>query len=220
MRTGIKEGQLVRVRNRRWLVEDVISFENANKPISPKVTLACIEDDSSGERIEVLWDLELDAKILETRNSFDIETLDLPSEFRVYLHAVRWNCITSMDSELLQSPFRAGIDLKPYQLEPLRKALTLPRVNLFIADDVGLGKTVEAGLVMQELVLRQRVNFVLIVAPPAVTRQWQEEMEQIHGKAELIIGKQRHGPVGTVDLAFDGRFTRFGNLAKSHQVKN
>ena len=45
-------------------------------------------------------------------------------------------------------------------------------------------------------------------------------MEQIHGKAELIIGKQRHGPVGTVDLAFDGRFTRFGNLAKSHQVKN
>ena len=45
-------------------------------------------------------------------------------------------------------------------------------------------------------------------------------MEQIHGKAELIIGKKRHGPVGTVDLAFDGRFTRFGNLAKSHQVKN
>ena len=50
--------------------------------------------------------------------------------------------------------------------------------------------------------------------------KWQEEMEQIHGKAELIIGKQCHGPVGTVDLAFDGRFTRFGNLAKSHQVKN
>ena len=49
--------------------------------------------------------------------------------------------------------------------------------------------------------------------------KWQEEMEQIHGKAELIIGKQRHGPVGTVDLAFDGRFTRFGNLVKSHQVK-
>ena len=44
-------------------------------------------------------------------------------------------------------------------------------------------------------------------------------MEQIHGKAELIIGKQRHGPVGTVDLAFDGRFTRFGNLVKSHQVE-
>ena len=50
--------------------------------------------------------------------------------------------------------------------------------------------------------------------------KWQEEMENIHGKAELIIGKQRHGPIGTVELAFDGRFTRFGNLAKNHQIKN
>ncbi len=50
--------------------------------------------------------------------------------------------------------------------------------------------------------------------------KWQEEMEQIHGKAELIIGKQRHGPIGTVDLAFDGRFTRFGNLVKNHQLKS
>ena len=39
-------------------------------------------------------------------------------------------------------------------------------------------------------------------------------------KAELIIGKQRHGPVGTVELAFDGRFTRFGNLVKNHQAKS
>jgi replicative DNA helicase len=45
-------------------------------------------------------------------------------------------------------------------------------------------------------------------------------MDQIHGKAELIIGKQRHGPVGTVELAFDGRFTRFGNLAKNQQVRS
>jgi replicative DNA helicase len=50
--------------------------------------------------------------------------------------------------------------------------------------------------------------------------KWQEEMDQIHGKAELIIGKQRHGPVGTVELAFDGRFTRFGNLAKNQQIRS
>ncbi|MGZ9809707.1 replicative DNA helicase [Pseudoroseicyclus sp. H15] len=46
---------------------------------------------------------------------------------------------------------------------------------------------------------------------------WQDTMSRIHGKAELIIGKQRHGPVGTVELSFDGRFTRFGNLAKEWQ---
>jgi replicative DNA helicase len=46
---------------------------------------------------------------------------------------------------------------------------------------------------------------------------WQEEMERLHGRAEVILGKQRHGPIGTVDLSFEGRFTRFGNLVKPWQ---
>ncbi|MGY9013361.1 MAG: DnaB-like helicase C-terminal domain-containing protein, partial [Rhodobacterales bacterium] len=46
---------------------------------------------------------------------------------------------------------------------------------------------------------------------------WQDEMERLHGKAEVIIGKQRHGPIGTVDLNFEGRFTRFSNLVKPWQ---
>ena len=44
--------------------------------------------------------------------------------------------------------------------------------------------------------------------------KWQQDMEHLHGKAEVIIGKQRHGPVGSVELAFEGRYTRFGNLAQ------
>lgn len=47
--------------------------------------------------------------------------------------------------------------------------------------------------------------------------KWQEEMERLHGRAEVIIGKQRHGPIGTVDLSFEGRFTRFGNLVQPWQ---
>ena len=46
---------------------------------------------------------------------------------------------------------------------------------------------------------------------------WQEEMDRLHGKAEVIIGKQRHGPIGTVELAFEAQFTRFGNLVKPGQ---
>ncbi len=46
---------------------------------------------------------------------------------------------------------------------------------------------------------------------------WQERMERLHGRAEVIIGKQRHGPIGSVDLSFEGRFTRFGNLIQPWQ---
>lgn len=47
--------------------------------------------------------------------------------------------------------------------------------------------------------------------------KWTDEMGYLHGKAEIIIGKQRHGPIGTVELSFEAQFTRFGNLAKPWQ---
>ncbi|HHB80133.1 MAG TPA: replicative DNA helicase, partial [Aliiroseovarius sp.] len=47
--------------------------------------------------------------------------------------------------------------------------------------------------------------------------QWQDDMARLHGKAEVIIGKQRHGPIGTVDLSFEAQFTRFGNLLQQWQ---
>ena len=46
---------------------------------------------------------------------------------------------------------------------------------------------------------------------------WQDRMARLHGKAEVVIGKQRHGPIGTVELSFEGQFTRFGNLVKPWQ---
>ena len=47
--------------------------------------------------------------------------------------------------------------------------------------------------------------------------KWKDAMSALHGKAEVIIGKQRHGPIGTVELAFEGEFTRFSNLVKPYQ---
>ncbi len=46
---------------------------------------------------------------------------------------------------------------------------------------------------------------------------WKADMERLHGKAEVIVGKQRHGPIGTVELSFEAQFTRFGNLVKAYQ---
>ncbi len=48
--------------------------------------------------------------------------------------------------------------------------------------------------------------------------EWQQKMMAVSGRAEVIIGKQRHGPVGTVELSFESQFTRFGNLARDYQV--
>ena len=85
--------------------------------------------------------------------------------------------------------FRAGIDVTFYQLEPLRKALALPRVNLFIADDVGLGKTIEAGLILRELLMRQKVRRVVVSCPPSMLLQWQDELEDRFGLTFVIYNR-------------------------------
>jgi ERCC4-related helicase len=69
--------------------------------------------------------------------------------------------------------------LDAYQLLPLAKALDLPRVNLLIADDVGLGKTVEAGLIVREMLLRRRVEVIVVAAPASMLLQWQDELARI-----------------------------------------
>jgi hypothetical protein len=133
-------GQIVAVRQRLYLVDRVVSPPNSSD--SPLVQLSCVDDDAQGQLLDVLWDRELDAEI-RTGEAWDTiakRGFDPADRFSAYLNTLRWNCVTSTDPNLLQSPFRAGIRLDAYQLEPLRKALRLPRVNLFIADDVGLGK--------------------------------------------------------------------------------
>lgn len=150
-------GEIVHLRQRLYLVDDVVHSASDGTTV---VRGSCVDDDAQGQKIEALWELEPDAEI-RTAESWDKladRGFDPPDRFAAYLNTMRWNCVTSTDARLLQSPFRAGIKLEPYQLEPLRKALRLPSVNLFIADNVGLGKTIEAGLIARELLLRKKVS--------------------------------------------------------------
>ena len=76
----------------------------------------------------------------------------------------------------MQAPFRSGVSIEDFQLDPLVRAINMARANLLIADDVGLGKTIEAGLVIQELLLRHRARSVMIICPASLQHKWQDEM--------------------------------------------
>jgi hypothetical protein len=129
-------GQIVQVRTRRFLVDRVETSPSADGAV---VGLLCLDDDAQGQALNVVWDLELEKSILDRDiwKSIGKKGFDDPRFFAAYMRTLRWNCVTATDPNLFQAPFRAGIQIDAYQLEPLRKALLLPRVNLFIADDVG-----------------------------------------------------------------------------------
>src|ERR1700676_5286587 len=182
-------GQIVRVRQRLYLVEGLVAPPRPQD--STLVELSCVEDDAQGQSLEVLWERELDAAVLTGEEWARIAKrgFDPADRFAAYLNTLRWNCVTSTDPNLLQSPFRAGIRLDAYQLEPLRKALRLPRVNLFIADDVGLGKTIEAGLIARELLMRKKIRDIVVAAPPSMLLQWKEELDARFGLCFEILDK-------------------------------
>jgi ERCC4-related helicase len=182
-------GDIVHVRHRQYLVEEVVPPPRAREHTLAR--LVCLDDDAQGRRLDVLWELELGARVLtlEAHGLGAVARIDPPRTFAAYLHALKWSSVTATDAKLFQAPFRAGIKLMNHQLTPLKKALELPRANLFIADDVGLGKTIEAGLVLQELLLRARVDWALIVCPAAVALQWQGEMEKRFGLAFEIYNR-------------------------------
>ena len=128
-------GQIVHVRQRQYLVEDVVSPNHGDD--ATLVKMSCVDDDAQGQPLAVLWEKEVDPKILTERScARDRTEASILATFLAYLHTLRWNCVTSTDANLFQSPFRAGIRIDAYQLEPLRQALRLPRVNLVMADDV------------------------------------------------------------------------------------
>jgi ERCC4-related helicase len=187
----IEQGSFVELRGRPWLVEALHGDGTDLQTLS----LSCISDDAQGERLEVLWDAEIGAAVLDEDGWRNVGSglPDSPEVLAAHLRTIRWRSATAADRDLLQAPFRAGIRLDAYQLLPLRKALRLPRVNLLIADDVGLGKTVEAGLIVRELLLRRRIDFIVIAAPPAMTIQWKDELESKFGLSFEIIDRERIG---------------------------
>lgn len=197
MPTLPEPGQVVEVRGSTWAVANVQAqglprspADESSAQLSHVVDLQSLDEDRLGEQLSVVWELEVGHTVSPPQGLPDVvyaEAFDDPTTLAGFVDAMRWGAVTSADPNRYQAPFWSGVNVEAYQLEPLRRALGAPRTNLLLADDVGLGKTIEAGLVIQELFLRHRARTAVIVCPPSLALKWQDEMREKFGLDFTIV---------------------------------
>jgi len=195
-----EQGQIVNVRGAAWAAADVRAQGLPRSPadegepgLTHVVQLQSLEEDRLDEELSVVWELEVGQTVAPDQGlpeQISPDGFDDPNTLAAFVDAVRWGAVTSADGSSFQAPFRSGANVEAYQLEPLRRALQSARTNLLLADDVGLGKTIEAGLVVQELLLRHRARSVIIVCPPSLSLKWQDEMREKFGLEFEIVNSE------------------------------
>lgn len=181
-------GMLATARNRRALVTSVDSSLS-----TPNGRLHLVQldyTDAEGKSQEnVIWEYEPNTKLLEPTalpRVADESPMGL-KDFLALQQATRWTALspflplnpsTIADHQVIAAPLFGAVQVEDFQLLPLTQALLMPRISLLISDDVGLGKTIEAGLITIELLLRRRIRRILILCPAALRKQWQKEMKE------------------------------------------
>ena len=162
----LRPGNRVRARGLTW---DVIEVDGALD--RQYLSLRCVD----GDMAELEWQIHVPPDSFELIN----ETLDprAPisfSRWHVMHRAYVLNQLPGGMSSVARDPGRLRVE--PYQLVPLMRALDMPRPRLLLADGVGLGKTIQAGLIAAELIARRRARRILIVAPSGpLLWQWEQE---------------------------------------------
>jgi superfamily II DNA or RNA helicase len=162
----VQPGHQVRVRGARWRVVDVRACEDCQI-----VTLAGTAPPHAGVQRRVLTPFET------------IEAVDRPQRPR-FVRPLRWRracrALLSADTPpgALRSAARARITLMPYQLEPALAVLRGLGSRLLLADEVGLGKTIQAGLIASELIARGAIDRLLLLTPAGLREQWSRELAE------------------------------------------
>lgn len=218
-------GQIVTVRGANWAVVDVqqqglgrSAADDAAAKLQHAVTLQSLQEDRLGHELRVVWELEQGRSALAhlgLPEEIDPAKFDDPNRLAAFIDALRWGAITSADDGTVQAPFRSGANIEPYQITPLKRALASPRANLLLADDVGLGKTIEAGLVIQELLLRHRARTVLVVCPAGLAFKWQDEMQEKFGLDFTVVNSESMKDVRRSHGVHANPFTLFPRIIVS-----
>jgi len=168
-------GSLVKARGREW----VVLPESADEMLILR-PLGGTEDEVAG--------IYLPLERVESAQ-FDLPDPTHPGDYRssrLLRDAVRLGFRSSAGP--FRSFARIAVEPRPYQLVPLLMALKLDPVRLLIADDVGIGKTIEAGLIARELIDRGEVERLAVLCPPQLAEQWQVELQdKFHIDAELVL---------------------------------
>ena len=177
-------GMLAIVRKRRAVISEVRPFLGQDG----MVHLVRLEykDEQSPESEELIWELEPACRLLEPTELPRFLDEPMPGEdFDALVRAARWGAIQPyldpdgegpLERMPISAPFHGAVQVEDYQMVPLLKALSMPRIHLMIADDVGIGKTIEVGLIESELLLRRRIQRILILTPASLRLQWRDEM--------------------------------------------
>ena len=184
-RIAPRVGMFATVRNRRGVIAGVEPYDGGDGRLH--LVHLDYKDDQRPHQESLIWQREPKCTLLEPTALPDFAGSGaMPvADFDAVLRASRWtSAMPYLDPDgdgpvrrlPVSSPFHGAVQVEDYQMIPLLKALRMPRVNLLIADDVGLGKTIEAGLILSELLLRRRVQRVLILTPAALRLQWRDEM--------------------------------------------
>lgn len=183
-------GQTVIVRNRPALVRSVDERAHPSMAATHEVQVEYIDGWSHPESDYLIWELERGARVVA---SLAIPRIDEPGNYpddpallHAFLRANQWSAINRLsprreqdEQELrLISPWQSAVQVEDYQLYPVLKAMLMPRISLLLADDVGMGKTIEAGLILSELYARRRIRRALIVCPASLLLQWRDEMRE------------------------------------------
>ena len=186
MQIEFQAGATVRARGGRFIVlsADTIA-QGGNDPIR-RLRLRALEEPFRNEEICVLHPIENVEP--DEIPELDIQRPGRIARFQLLMDAIRLSLAPGDDR--LVSSSRSKIDFEPYQQVPALRALELPRPRLLIADDVGLGKTIEAGLILRELNARRRAARILIVSPASIIEQWQTELASKFGFAFRIFDSE------------------------------
>ncbi len=126
-------------------------------------------------RLEARFDMTFEIANADAIEIAGSEASSDPAAFRLRAELVRLGLFEGFD-ELLCLPALQGVEAHWYQVETVRKVLKQYRGRVLLADEVGLGKTVEAGMVLKEYVLRGMAERILILVPASLVGQWRDEM--------------------------------------------